>query len=634
MAYNKIIQSGFYDIAADLWTLEIEQKGYSGAVNTVAKMGGVPARFDYGHTTRLPHEKPIFDSRVSFSLESLQTLGFDYLFSNDQKQNKVIVKYKTNVFFVGMLVNDTYYEPFKPAPFFVTFDALDGLMLLKNRLWDISKPISGLKAITKCLQETGLSLNFSTTISTQLIAPQAITNPLESVNVPAAAYCSAELTYFEVLEDILKSYGATIKQINGEWEIKQFNDQAKGGTNRRRYDYNGVYIDSVGNSAALTPVGSGINNGFIIKNTSGLKRNPSFKEFKITHDLGGDGNIIRNGDFNDTHGELIPQADEWGAGNAPALIKTKNNDNYILVPGGLDQSTPDASTPHVTQILGMQKPADEMKIRMDWGILSTGYEYNRFRGAVYFQIKWGNYYGYSLDGIIWSWQPEVNYIRIGAKESDVEEHLTFESFETGLKFSSLFDDSERLVSVSLFCAVDVESGTKSTVLGSVFSRIEISTVASTDKNRDILTEIDANSNYTPASMKVYSGDIPAASMEERLVFKNYLTLADGSLTEKWRYVTPDNLTLEDDLLIILAAQVTGLFSKPRLLFQANIVSDTMRFNSLISDPARLTAVFAVTRASFEPKKLQWDNVEAVELNVETLPDFDSTDFDSADFFTD
>lgn len=653
MAYSKIINAEFYDISNSFWQLEIEQQAYAGAVTNVEKMGSVPMRFDYGKSAVLPQKAPVFDTRLNFTLESSATLQFDYLFDNNPRKHRVTVKYKGSTYFIGFFVPATYSEPFRPAPFFVSFSATDGLILLKNRDWDVTDRLTELLVIVRCLKETGLTLDITTSISTELITPLALANPLEAVYEPGEQYIEAESTYFDVLEDILKKYGATIKQAAGKWVIQQFNDQANALPVTRTYDSAGV-LQSTGTTAAvIAPSGTGVNNNMAILNSSVLRINPAFKEFTINQELVAAENIFRNGDLDETVPNAIgwPVLKDWqsnvtvlqlphAGGDCAAMLEWRT-DNPITA----NLQLTDPNQPYIKQNAGrigadnydnVDRESVILKLDIKYGL--SGSTEKILQGDVYAKLKVGSKSAKIdyIDGTaIASWTIGDYVFKVGRPTARSVDNLIFDEFS--VEFSP-FILQDGYIEIYLYSAINCDEYLLEKLEATVFDSVTLTPIyvdgSKPNTDKKVFTEIDANSPYIPKDIDIIVADLPDLPFAY-FTYRNFLQDEAGYPTRKWRYLTPDGLTVEDELLVILAAQVTGLFSQPRLLFQANIVSDILNFCSRISYPGKLgTRVFAMLRGSFEPKKLAWTSVEALEVTIETLPDFDSADLDNVDFDTD
>lgn len=641
--YGSYKTAGFQDLGANIWGLEILRKDYAGAAQAVESVSVPPMTFDFGDSVNFPHAEPIYDARVKFSLVSNSTLEFSPLFDHDPKKHQVKVRVNGAVFFVGLLVGDTYDEPFKRPPFFVQFAAHDGLKLLENRKWTNTGTYSELSIIRQCLRETGLELNINIAISTTLYDPAGTTPPsYEVVTKPCSDYVEKEYSYYDVLKDILLSYGAVLKQAGGEWQLIQYNEQAKKSYTVRKYDYTGSFISSATKSPVINHSGTGIGGTMNILSSSRLKITPAFKNFTIKQLLTAGESFVKNYDFDQAISAgitgILYGAKYWDNTTEVRIERSARQVgvSFAWLQGGIADSKPGSGTKYMHQLIGNlgsfgRAPGTDyytLKFSMLYGLMNQSGA--QFSGDVYIKMRVGNLYltvteeGYGI------FTQGENYVKIANVNGNSINAPLLDAYELEIR---VHPNTTGALEIWLYEPVNCAGVFGEFSSGAIYDKILLTADQDAQSEQVIETEINSVSNYEPEAVEIYAADVSDTPFGDT-AYNNYLRLADGTPTQLWRYTTFSGLEVTESKLKVLAAQIDQLFKTNRLYMQANITSDILRFDSLVADPARLGGrVFAINRAVFEPKRLAWSGVECLELNGEDIADFDSGDFDSDDFDT-
>ncbi|MCP4052879.1 MAG: hypothetical protein GY739_07410, partial [Mesoflavibacter sp.] len=189
----------------------------------------------------------------------------------------VVVLYKDgDVIFNGFLKPDGIYESFVTDFWVINVQAIDGLGLLENIkfLNEDGAPYQGsmneLEILARCLELTGQTMDFriyylNLFFSIDEDAPLLSNQPFYDTYVNADRYIkednsSSVFTVKEVLESILKKYGAFICQQDGYWHIVRIIDYFRTveDVSYSQYEVDGTYKADA-NIDPRTELGSDIN---------------------------------------------------------------------------------------------------------------------------------------------------------------------------------------------------------------------------------------------------------------------------------------------------------------------------------------------------------------------------------------
>ena len=273
-------------------------------------------------------------SGLSVQLEANSSLTFSDLFSEEERQIKVIYIRDSITKFVGWLNPEGWYEDFVVDKWIVTFDVVDGLSYLENLSYvDNSTGLlftgkqTQLEVIVNCLVRTGLQLNINTDIDIEYTGLGTTVDVLDNVYVNAQRFIKDDgdtiMDCDKVLKSILEPYAACITMYNGEWFIYKPNQlYSSASMTYYRYDYLG---------AALTPTTGTLDTSFSLgseidgyyphhaNSNQSISNNKSLGALRINYKYGFLKGLINNVYFVTEDGTTY---DEW----------TINNATYVTVP--------------------------------------------------------------------------------------------------------------------------------------------------------------------------------------------------------------------------------------------------------------------------------------------------------------
>jgi len=148
---------------------------------------------------------------------------FFHLFTGSETRYKVELldvsnpTYPKNIW-TGFLLSEQFEEPYKNSGYFITFVATDRLALLKNTNYVVKAKQSILNVINSCVLKTGLSFPI---FFSEAIQNAGFNIDYLDLEVDTASYFKEEegLSYFTVLEHVLKSIGCLLFLFENKWYV-------------------------------------------------------------------------------------------------------------------------------------------------------------------------------------------------------------------------------------------------------------------------------------------------------------------------------------------------------------------------------------------------------------------------------
>lgn len=256
--YGPLYRTEYIDINQVYTRVDILERGYSGAITEVKGFGNSPFILKYNADGDLDKFRPIVPSEARLSLTSETNFQFIGLFTQDDRKYQMrYYKSTDDVTYVehwrGFLLSDNYSEAYLSPPYGVEIVATDGLADLKsydfvdadgNRYRD---DIVTLKAITEILLKTGLEINIQCGINRYEadMDSGAGDDPLDQCKFNPTTFYDGDSVdnCYEVLEQILKPFGARILQRMGKWFITSVEELADS-IDYREFDYTGAYVSN------------------------------------------------------------------------------------------------------------------------------------------------------------------------------------------------------------------------------------------------------------------------------------------------------------------------------------------------------------------------------------------------------
>lgn len=197
------------------YKIEILQEGYSGAV--FVKSLGVPPILSIEDG-----DGAIKGTSLSFSIQSDLEGELKELYTEDNKQFKVLLYRNRELYWQGYLLPELYSENYIDAPYDVAVTATDQLATLKNIVYDQAGADRTLSEIISfILQKTQINLAVKQHLSINISDGKTL---LDGAYINSATFFGQSC--YDVLNAILQSCNACIQQYNGEWIISSLTDKS------------------------------------------------------------------------------------------------------------------------------------------------------------------------------------------------------------------------------------------------------------------------------------------------------------------------------------------------------------------------------------------------------------------------
>ena len=231
------------------------------------------------------------------------------------------------IFWRGFIKPDGIVESFVNDYWIINVQAIDGLGYLDNTQFldsdgfIYSGPVSEIDLLTRCLQLTGQTMNFRLYdfniyfTTNDKVNPSIANTPITDTYVNTDRYRQTDqeksaFTAKEVLESILKKYGAYVVQENGYWNVIRLIDYFSEETSLRyfEYDYLGVYTGNTEIPNRVQVLGSQIN-GFYPHHANANQQkyyNVALGSYKVYYEYAFVESIMLNSNilFNDNVGDI------------------------------------------------------------------------------------------------------------------------------------------------------------------------------------------------------------------------------------------------------------------------------------------------------------------------------------------
>lgn len=196
--------------------LELWEKDYKGEATAMVLSGEPKLTMEEGET--------ICGSSLDFGLLSETNGQYLHLYTTDNHKYLIKILRDGAVMWEGYLLPEYYSEAYIAAPYTVSFTATDWLGMLKNIDFpaeDTRVPI--LQIIKTCLQYTELPLDFACQLDMRVEGINDTTNVLGALYLNPITFTGYNC--YEVLEKILASFNATLRQMGHRWLISSIDDE-------------------------------------------------------------------------------------------------------------------------------------------------------------------------------------------------------------------------------------------------------------------------------------------------------------------------------------------------------------------------------------------------------------------------
>lgn len=604
MSFGVKYRNTYTDLLGVSHQVDILEEGYSGSITSIYATSD-PVIFAWDASDDTKYATSIASS-IDINFRSPSRQYFRSLFTASKFKYQVKHYTATVLDWVGYLIPDLYSEVYDTKDFAVNIKAADGLGLLVNMDFVDANgdAYTGLKSdfdiIKIMLDKLGNERSIITAINIYETTMDDGTgdDPLKQ------AYTNCDIFYgmncAEVLDEILKPYGAVLFQDANGWNIIRFS-QLKGSYERRIYNSAGTYSSSgtYDPSKTLTDENATLatRNVMVIGATS-MQIMPAMKELNINQDYGYQENIIPGGDMNIKDWTQQFASNEYVSNiwkmhlPSPYLI-SENVTGYCLdkltgemylaifryVFGDLI-SNPSVANWASTSFYLKQDISKKYKLSIEYRFTAydtvAGYLIgpdNNLTAHLIFVIKQGNNF-LNNNGKWVNWTGSIPYpdhcidLFVPAGQDWLTSEFTINDIPADgdvevriYKASSpLYKDPDYTYSV------DVKNiGMQ--VLG-------------VDTSLEFKTTVNDQNNYIPSDIEILCADLPDETYKTA-VYKNGKFLSDGTPTLLWK---EKGNNIQEPLVVSLARIITDQHVVPSVSYDAVIRHAHCSIGSVITDP--------------------------------------------------
>ena len=309
----------FKDFQGTLCTFNVLDSDYTGAATEVLG-GGTPLKIrqlgqDDEKYTNIKATEAVAEFQSTSNLQYVDVFAYA-----NKRFSAALIKNEETVW-QGWAAPEYYIEPFIPVPYITSLRFTDGLVELKNKqftpedndLTTVKK--TGISYFARALAVIGHELPIDTAIDIDFTS-DGITytsRVMERLKFDWRVFRNEDGTYwtwYEVIDELLKTLQAKLYQDGGRWVIERV-DQKFEDYRVERYDKDGIYLNTVSDRDDVISLTSNSVANCIrfVRTPAQMEISPAMKEFTIYQDYGRRGNILN---FLNFDGKFYDN--EFGAG--------------------------------------------------------------------------------------------------------------------------------------------------------------------------------------------------------------------------------------------------------------------------------------------------------------------------------
>jgi len=645
------------------YKVDILQRDYAGAVTEI-KGADKPFVITWQGENE-DKFKQIIASKANINI-TVETAGeYEDLFTGDEREFLIKFYIDEGAGFVlewtGYVLQETYEENWQAEPYYISFIATDGLADLDKETYNEDSVIKGdanlISIIANCIRTTDLGLNICSAINRFETNYTTTTSSDPLFQTYFNTYFLNGRTKKQVLEDVLKTFGARILQSSNKWWIISIEDTVSSSLPYRTYDSAGLYVSNSTLSPQVEIDYPDTVTRLCWTGAPLLRIKNGYKTIKITHDLGLVNNIFYTGrfhedDFVEETGLFedigIDLLEAIGADYGMEEIRNGPSDQAFYI-DFQNAATTSLNFPFIytlSKTVTNDATLDSYKFSFQYYISSQSL-FTRFD----WKIKVGS--TYLQPSGTFSSDTDFQYVPIYVDSSNYNKwnkfEIEFRSSGTDVQaFVRLYsNNSYDYSSLSALASANVSPSTTGFRVGD--RRIALDTVGGVNLLRhytlnydvvstsspDIIQPADYNATTNPRVWKlddtvdysgsqnnrvyfylldelkleyflndeepaetklyqttinqknkvifetdVFFGDLPGTYNDEH-IYKNYLSLSDGTPTELWGRSTLDE---ELPILDILSLDIAGQYSSGARTLNGSLVGDlTLRAENCLVD---------------------------------------------------
>jgi hypothetical protein len=321
MAYGQKYSVTFATRADKDVELKIWQDGYFGAI---IDLQGAGLNLEYIPNSDDPYE-PIFASQLGISIDFTNELSNIINFTNIDDRYNYVEMYVNNVIeWVGFIINDNVQVSYSTGRKIATFNATDGLGMLKDIPFEppvgnlgVNDINSLLTILRTCFNAIGFKNNRNTVTMCSYFANGMSDRSVNSWQDPFVQtymayrnFLKDEYTYtncLEIITNIAKSFGCRVFQANAKWWIVSVNEFAETNAYYTEYNTSGTRVNNldgnlINTSSIIQPYLTNTSGLYFIDNSQLKILNKGFYKIIAEADVEIAPNYIPNGNLEDNDG--------------------------------------------------------------------------------------------------------------------------------------------------------------------------------------------------------------------------------------------------------------------------------------------------------------------------------------------
>lgn len=336
-SYGPKLRMEYDDMAGNVTKVELCEKDYASTVTEVCG-GDTPVLISLRGEGETDKFIPVLSTQLEMSLSCETADEFSFMYTSDP--SRYLVKYYKNntLYWTGKLLPFSYQELYKAPPYEVSTIATDGIAELKDFAFiqadgsQFEGTMKLIKIIAYCLQQTKLLLNIR--VGCNLYADgmntTASDDPLDQAYADVEAiYLSGQVDCLSVIKNVLRPFGAQLRQWNNVWNIVR-TEELGAQYDYREFDSNGDYVSNSSFNGSLDIVYPNAVGDVVFDAFPNREMKNGYGQITVRYKLGVKKNMLGNGDFRLINslvdGVYTPSIDKQGW----TLV---NDTGYTLIEG-------------------------------------------------------------------------------------------------------------------------------------------------------------------------------------------------------------------------------------------------------------------------------------------------------------
>lgn len=347
MAYGQKYSVLFATRADKNVELKIWQDGYSGSI---ISLQGVDVNLEYLPNSDDPFE-PIFASQLGITIDFTDNINNIINFTNINDRYTYVELFVNNVIeWVGFVINDNVKVSYSTGRKIASFNATDGLGMLKDIIFELPAGNAGvndyasiLTILRTCFNSIGLKNNrnivtmcsyFSNGMSNRSV--NSWRDPFVQAFINYRTFLEDEYNYtncLDIVTNIAKSFGCRVFQARGKWWIVAVNEFAKINSYYTEYTSTGTRVDNgdgniINTSSTIQPYATNTSDLYFIDNTQQKIIKKGFYKIIAEGNVEIAKNYMPNGNLEQNDGTEATFWTRASSGDGTCLLLQNTTFNY------------------------------------------------------------------------------------------------------------------------------------------------------------------------------------------------------------------------------------------------------------------------------------------------------------------